>query len=90
MNATDKFNPKDCGFFKRNDADGEEEYVLLDDKYRAVGKLFHTNYFQGLPIEWTAYKFVHCCDGKTKEHIVFEGRIPTNVFAKELFKNLFF
>lgn len=88
-NKKDKFNPITCGLVKKKDKDGEVEYVLLDDN-QVVGKLWHVNYLQGLPIEWSAYKIVHCFDGSSKQHKVFDGRIPTNAFGRQLIKNLFY
>lgn len=69
------------------------EYLYIcQDKDRntynkVTGKFIHLNFAQGLPIEWIIKKVVHCYDGSTKEHKVFDGRIPTNEFGKELIKN---
>lgn len=92
----DKFNPVKCGFLKRRDKDEEWQYILLgDDEDRSdynkvIGRMWHVNYFMGLPIEWEVFRVVHCVDGSTKEHSVFQGRIPENSFGRELIKNLFY
>jgi len=83
-----KFNPVQCGFEKRKDKDGEIEYVLIENN-KVIGQLYHINYKKGLPTEWSVHKVVYT-GGETKNHIIFDGRIPTNTFAKALLKNIFF
>lgn len=88
-NKKDKFRPAACGLLKRKDKDGETEYLYLKGD-KIVGRLWHVNYFMGLPIEWEAFRIVQCVDNDTKQHCVFQGRIPTNAFGRQLIKNLFY
>lgn len=87
--SKNKFSPIKCGFLKRKDKDGEIEYVLIENN-KVIGQLYHINYMQGMPTEWSVHKVVHCVGGDAKNHVVFDGRIPTNTFAKALFKNIFY
>lgn len=83
---TTKFNPQKCGLTQDPEEDGDHLYIQNN---KVVLRLRHFNYFQGIDIEWSIYKVIHCYDGSTKESIVFSGKIPTNEFWEQLFKNVY-
>ena len=79
-----KFKPEDYGFsYNKNE---ELYYFIKNGKVLYI--LNHVNYWMGLQYEYTIKHVIHCINGSTKNVDVFKGKIPTNEFAKELFKNI--
>lgn len=89
--ASDKFNPIKIGF-KRDE--GAHKIVVFS-LYRSTkkGKVWVGWISKNMSTKnacWNAYKVVHHKDGgKPSENWCFHGNIPTNSFAKQLFKNIF-
>ena len=79
-------NPIAFGFVIKHE--GSDHHFLYIKNNKVVAKMYHVNWFQGLPYEWAIVKVVHCINEETKEHTIFEGNIPTEEFGRELIKNL--
>jgi hypothetical protein len=77
-----KFKPEDLGFIKSND----DEFILVRE-FKVVAGMHFLNFTQGIPIEYVVFRVVHCSDGTTKMSNVFEGKIPSIEFGRELMKN---
>lgn len=75
-------NPVEFGFIKSTD-----KYLFIRDN-KVIAKLYHWDYIQGLPYEYEIKKINHDIYGGTTEITLFLGKIPSNDFATELFKNL--
>lgn len=88
---SNKFNPIAVGFTKVERGYQDEIYVryeIADGKKRIKDWIVYPYWF--LPRLWWAYKVKYHADGSgSTESMVFQGKIPNNSFAKQLFKNIF-
>lgn len=88
---SDKFTPRAVGFkkVKRGYKDIiHVRYEIVKGKKRIKDWIVCFDF--GLPQVWVGYKVRHHSDGSgSTDRMVFQGRIPNNSFAKELFKNIF-
>lgn len=89
--ATPKFNPRKLGL--KRDLQGHRlvSYSLYErskEGAKKIGWIMKCN--DPKAGYWVGYAVVHYSDGgKPSSRFVFQGQIPNNTFAKQLFKNIF-
>lgn len=88
---TKKFNPVKLGLYRTRAEDKGLIYVLYgmgSEVHKIIGYVRHYRF--GSEKYWLAHRGIyHKAGGGRTDTMVFKGQIPSNSFAKQLFKNIF-
>lgn len=81
-----KFSPALLGF--KRERHPNKNIYLLYEKAKRMGYIVDCN--SDKKNYWVAYKKIYNKDGTwITDRMIFQGLIPSNTFAKQLFKNIF-
>lgn len=86
LNKKLRFNPLQLGFVEIQRGYKNVIYKLYDKKNQLIGWIVYYDFSQ--PSYWLAYKEIHHDNSDSTSSLVFQGNIPNNAFAKQLFKNI--
>jgi hypothetical protein len=84
-----EFNPVSLGFKKEKRGYRDIVYTLYGSDKKIIGWLAYYEFLS--PPQWLVYKETYFSDGMGGDHsaaLVYQGKIPSNAFGKQLLKNL--